>query len=81
MLPFSIGNHTQNTSAFFIENGSMNSQSQIDMIVFLENVRYETKFTLLSDTDIVYRYLLLVYLPFFCCTACVYKFHFVMMGG
>ena len=35
--------------------------SQIDILVFLENVRYKTKFTLSSDTDKTFRYLLLVY--------------------
>lgn len=36
-------------------------QSQIDMRVFLENVKYKTQVTFPGDHDIVYTYLFLVY--------------------
>ena len=50
---------------------------KVDMLSFLENIKYKTKFTLPSDTNIVYRNILLVYAIIFAAwTALVYKFHF-----
>ena len=61
LLPFSIGNNTLNSSGFFLQNGGQSRRSQIDMLSFLENIKYKTKLTLQSDTIFVFRYVLLVH--------------------
>ena len=49
-------------------------RSQNDMLLFLENIEFKTKFTLPSNTKKNFRYVLLVYSNKFCWTVLVYKF-------
>ena len=39
-----------------LQNDGILQRSHIDMLAFLENIKYKKKFTLQSDTNIVYRY-------------------------
>ena len=59
-----------------VQNGRQSCQYQIDMLSFPENIKYKTKYTFPSDTNIVYRCVLLI-----CWTALVYKFHFATKQG
>ena len=61
LLPFYIRNYTRNSSLCFHQNGSVNRQSQISSISFLDSIRYSTQIMLQCDIEIVQRYLLLVY--------------------
>ena len=58
---FQSENNPRNSSGFFLLNGGQSRWSQNDMLSFLENIKYKKKITILSDTNIVYRYVLLVY--------------------
>ena len=49
------------TSGFSLKKNPKCRQSQIDILLFLKNIKYMAKCILPSDTNIVYRYLLLVY--------------------
>ena len=73
LVPFSNGNYSRNSSGFFTQNGGQSHQSQIDLLSFLKNIKYKTKFTLLTDTKILNRFTCLFH--HFCRTALVYKFH------
>ena len=53
LLPYSSG--------FSLQNGRQSHRSQINMLSFLENIKSKTKFTLPSDTNIVYSFVLLSY--------------------
>ena len=46
---------------FYLQNGRQSRRSQIDILSFIENIRYKANFTLPSDTNIVHRYVLLLY--------------------
>lgn len=88
-MPFSIGNHHLNSSRFFVLNGGVSRQTQIDMRVFFKKIQflyvYKTRFTLPTDTNSVIAFnfysvfdsgifTLLVWS--ICCRACVFTFHF-----
>ena len=61
-LPYSIGNVTRNSSGFSLQNGGQSRRSQIHLLSFLENIKSKkSKFTLPSDTNIDYKYVLLSY--------------------
>ena len=54
---FQSENNTRNSSGFFLQNGGQSRRSQNDMLSF----QCKTNLTPPSDTNIVYRYVLLVY--------------------
>ena len=61
LLPFSFGDNTRNSSGVFLQNDGQSRRSQNDKLSFLEKNKYKTNLTLPSDTNIIYRYVLLVY--------------------